>query len=1009
MKPAKLPNFPLLARDDYWAAFEQAALALALFDSDLAILDANGRLCELCGYTRDEICTLNISELLLSEESYLTAELLQSLEGSDPICFEAEVATKDGGKVPVFITARAADTANGRRGIISLGNRRIAEHNRVEESLRVSEERFSKTFHAAPDAIVISRQSDGQILEVNDSWEKLFQYSREEWVGRTSTMLNLLVNPEDRENVLSQLNQQGFIRDFELDIRRKSGEVRHVRLIGESIDIDGVPCLLTFVRDVTENKRAEITLRESQRQLASIIESAMDAIITVDEDQRIVLFNAAAEEIFRCPADASIGESLDLFIPPRFRLAHRNHIRAFGATNVTSRSMRSLGTLYGLRADGEEFPIEASISQVEVDSQKLYTVIIRDITKRVETELERSRMASIVQSSDDAIIGKTLDGTILSWNEGAEKIYGYTTQEAVGRPVSILVSSDRRDELSEILEQIRRGEHVDHFETVRVKKDGQMIDVSLTASPIKDAEDRVIGASTIARDITERRQAEEQLRWQAALLDLATDAILVRDLEDRVLFWSKSAERVYGWSAEEAVGKHVRELHYKEIDRLIPESKRVLLEKGEWSGEVHHVTRKGETIAVLNRWTLLRDQGGNAKSILCINTDITEKKKLEGQFFRAQRMESLGTLAGGIAHDLNNILSPIMMALRLFEMRFRDEDDRRLVSVLQETAERGAGLVRQVLSFARGVEGERTLLQPRHLIKEAVRIVKDTLPKSIEIGYSTADDLWPVVGDATQIHQVLMNLIINARDAMPQGGRVRIEASNVWIDENYARMNIESRPGRYILIAVSDTGAGIPASIIDRIFEPFFTTKEQGKGTGLGLSTVLTIVKSHGGFINVYSEEGKGTEFNVYLRADESQAAREAEEAGPELPIGHGELVLVVDDEAAVREITKSTLEAYGYRVVTAGDGTEAVALCAQHKDEIKVLLTDVMMPFMDGPATIRAVRKLNPRIKVIVSSGLKANGKAVEAASLGVKVFLSKPYTADKLLMALADILSTE
>jgi PAS domain S-box-containing protein len=549
--------------------------------------------------------------------------------------------------------------------------------------------------------------------------------------------------------------------------------------------------------------------------------------------------------------------------------------------------MRSLGTLNGLRAGGEEFPIEASISQVEVDSRKLFTVIIRDITRR--------------------------------------------------------------------------------------------------------------------------KADEDRLREQAALLDQATDAIIVRDLEDRILFWSKSAERVYGWSVEEAVGKHVRDLHYKEIDRHLQEAKQTLLEMGDWSGEVHHETRGGKKLVVLNRWTLLRDEEGNPRSILCINTDITEKKKLEGQFFRAQRLESIGTLAGGIAHDLNNILSPILMALQMFKIKFTDEESRRLLSVLQETAERGAGLVKQVLSFARGVEGERVLLQPRHLIKEGVKIVKETLPKSIEIGYSTADDLWPVVGDATHIHQVLMNLIINARDAMPQGGRIRIEASNVWIDENYARMNIEARPGRYVLVAVADTGTGIPAEIIDRIFDPFFTTKEQERGTGLGLSTVLTIVRSHGGFINVYSEEGKSTEFKVYLRADESHAGVEAEEAGPELPMGHGELVLVVDDEAAVREITRSTLEAYGYRVMTAGDGTEAVALCAQHKDEIKVMLTDVMMPFMDGPATIRAVQKLNPRIKVIVSSGLKANGKTVEAARLGVKVFLSKPYTGDKLLIAIAEILSTE
>jgi PAS domain S-box-containing protein len=513
--------------------------------------------------------------------------------------------------------------------------------------------------------------------------------------------------------------------------------------------------------------------------------------------------------------------------------------------------------------------------------------------------------------------------------------------------------------------------------------------------------------TVIIRDITSRRQTEDKLREQAALLDQAPDAIMVRDLEDRILFWNKGAERIYGWAAEEAVGRHVEELHYKELDSDFYEAKRILLERGDWSGEARHFTRSGETLVVESRWTLLRDRRGNPESVLIINTDITEKKRLEEQFLRAQRLESLGTLAGGIAHDINNILSPILMAIQLLEMKIPDEPGRRMLKVLQTNAERGGNLVRQILEFARGVEGERMILQPAHLVRQIVKVTEETFPKSIAIRYMIPESLWAIRADPTQIHQVLMNLLVNARDAMPRGGTITVEAENVSIDEHYARMKLDAKASCYIRITIRDSGTGIPAKIMDRVFDPFFTTKEEGKGTGLGLATVLTIVKGHGGFINLHSEEGKGTEFKVYLPVVESTTIKEAEEVSPELSMGHGELILVADDESAVREITRDTLERFGYKVLTADDGTEAIALFAQHREEIRVVLTDVMMPYMDGPATIRAIRTLSPEVKIIVSSGLKANSKATEAANEGANSFLSKPYTADKLLNAVAEVLA--
>jgi CheY-like chemotaxis protein len=323
---------------------------------------------------------------------------------------------------------------------------------------------------------------------------------------------------------------------------------------------------------------------------------------------------------------------------------------------------------------------------------------------------------------------------------------------------------------------------------------------------------------------------------------------------------------------------------------------------------------------------------------------------------------------------------------------------------LQTSAERGAEMVKQVLSFAGGVEGQRVVLQVKHVVNEVKSMLRHTLPKSIYIETKLAVDVWPMLGDVTQLSQVIMNLCVNARDAMPDGGTLTIAAENILLDENYTRMNLDAKPGPHVLVTVADTGSGIPAEIIDKVFDPFFTTKEQGKGTGLGLSTALGIVRGHGGFINVYSEPGRGTRFSVFLPAAETAQTKQALQQQDDLPVGRGELILVVDDEASIRDITKTTLEAYGYRVQTANDGTEAVAAFAPRAAEINAVLMDMMMPVMDGPATIRVLQKLDPKVRVIATGGLAASAKAAEL--VGVKCFVEKPYTADKLLITLRQVL---
>ncbi|HEX7071812.1 MAG TPA: ATP-binding protein, partial [Rhodothermales bacterium] len=430
-----------------------------------------------------------------------------------------------------------------------------------------------------------------------------------------------------------------------------------------------------------------------------------------------------------------------------------------------------------------------------------------------------------------------------------------------------------------------------------------------------------------------------------------------------------------------------------------------VLEQGEWSGELRMRPRKGDELTLESRWTLVRDRLGEPRSVLVINTDITERKKLESQFLRSQRMESIGRLVGGIAHDLGNLLVPILLGVRVLSQRYKDDErTARTLDMIQKSAQRGSDMVKQVLAFARGVEGERVTVDVRQLIREVDRITVETFPSTIRVEVEIADDLWSVKGDATQLQQVLMNLCVNARDAMPDGGLLRIDAQNFYIDESLSRMNLEAKPGPHLKISVSDTGTGIPQDVLDKVFEPFFTTKTEGKGTGLGLSTVYSIVKSHGGFVGVYSEANHGTTFTIYIPASEKREAQPVRDR-TELAPGNGELILVVDDETNILETTREALEEVNYRVITASNGVEALELYRQHAGEVAAVITDLMMPEMDGITAIRKLKEERPALPIIAASGLTGT-KARESVEAGALTCLSKPFTAEKLLGTLRDAL---
>lgn len=524
---------------------------------------------------------------------------------------------------------------------------------------------------------------------------------------------------------------------------------------------------------------------------------------------------------------------------------------------------------------------------------------------------------------------------------------------------------------------------------------------------LQELADNLAFGITNLRTRAERRKTRQEIIQKAALLDLATDAIIVRDLAHCITFWNQGAERIYGWKAREVLGRSMRDFLSADPATL-DFTMSILLQRGEWKGELRKKSQAGQPLTMDCRWTLVRDELGQPAAILCIETNITEKKKLEAQFLRTQRMESIGTLAGGMAHDLNNILAPILIATQILKQGTQEAETLKILNTMEVCARRGANLVKQVLSFARGIEGQRIVVDVGRVLAELQQVMREVLPKNVEMELVEGAGLWPVIGDPTQLHQVFLNLCVNARDAMSHGGKITVTVENMMLDEAAAALHAHDKPGVYLQVSVRDTGPGIPPAVLDKIFEPFFTTKEHGKGTGLGLSTALGIVKSHGGFIQVHSEPGAGAEFQVYLPANTTPAEPVAP-GSPQFGLfrGHGELILLTDDEASIRQVCGSILERSGYRVLLAANGSEALDLYCRRQSEIAAIVTDISMPVMDGTALIHALKAVNPQVRVIVSSGLPVQDGVAQALEAGARHFIAKPYEADKLLKILHEELA--
>jgi PAS domain S-box-containing protein len=872
-------------------------------------------------------------------------------------------------------------------------------------------ERDRERFLAVGSDLRVITGPDGYFHWVSPTFEETLGWTVAEMTARPWVEF---VHPDDLNPSLGEIDrlfdgQTTFA--FENRYRHRDGSYRWLLWKACLYPEDGR--VYGAALDITDRKASEAALRDSEEKYRLLFNSMDEGFCVIE-----MLFDAGDR-----PVDYRF-----LDINPTFA-QHTGLVKAQGkrvrelVPNLETHWYEILGRV-AVTGESVRFEdhAEAMGRWFDVFAFRFGAPELRQVAVLFRNVTERRQAAAALQQSEQklrAIFDSTFefigllntDGTVLDVNRTALAVIAATPEAVIGRPFWLTPWWDHFPQQRELLRQAiaraAQGETI-RMENQHIWADGSSAWVDFSIKPVLDERGRVVMLVPEGRDITERKQAERQIAQQAALLDIASDAITVRDLDHRILYWNRGAERLYGFTAAEAVGQQAYQLlHSNIVDHS--EIMAGLLERGEWSGERPKLTKTGQPITVAARWTLVRNEVEQPKFILVVETDITEKKALEAQFYQAQRLESLGRLASGIAHDLNNVFTPILTISQLLRLTQRHlgakaQDQLRL---LEESAKRGASMVQQILSITRSSSDTRTEVDLVPLLQDLGHMLRQSLPKHIDlrlVGIDPPPGPLRVSADPTHLHQVLMNLCVNARDAMPEGGTLTIAAERVAIAAAQAQAQLDAKVGQYIRLTVTDTGTGIDPGVRDRIFDPFFTTKPPGQGTGLGLATVLGIVRASGGFLQVHSHLGEGTQMQVYLPAlatqenDDDALGIDADD--PQR--GHGELLLVVEDDPAVQEAVRSLLTSYNYAVLVANNGLEALDSFAHHQPHLVVL--DVMMPAMDGITLVQRLRQIQPSLKVIATSGLPTYQETAIAA--GASAFLLKRYDLSDLLTTLATLL---
>ena len=884
--------------------------------------------------------------------------------------------------------------------------RLLAEERGARDRAEHAERRNAAILDSAMDAIVTVDCED-RVADFNPAAEKLFGIPRGQALGRSlaDLVLPAWLHDEYRETLDACLRAGragGMGARVETTALRSDGNVFPVELSVTRVP-GSEPALLTaFLRDITERQRAVLALRQSEAryreaadELAHVIDGSLDAICVFDRDGRFVRVSAACQLIWSYAPDELIGRGMIEMVHPDDRDKSRAAARAVVAGRPTrefeNRCLRRDGSVAHVMWSARWRPEDGTMLCVarDVTQGKLMAQANRHLAGRLQETLENL-------TSGFATVDR--DWRVTYVNRETEVVLGRTRAALVGEDLWSAVP-EMVGSTFEARYRCAMAERVTVEFQEFLPELGRWFEVR--AYPTTDG-----GLALYFHDVTERQRAlrlleETERRFEHVAL-ATSDAVWDWNFATDELWWSEGLKTLFGYDPATDMS-HMHDW----LDAVHPDDRAHVeatyqgaLGSGatRWSGEYRFRRRDGSYAIVIDHASVLRDENGQVTRMVGGMTDITERRELERQLMRTQRIESLGTLAGGIAHDLNNVFTPIMMGLDLLEGDIGTGEGSDVVAMIRASAMRGADMVKQVLHFARGIEGEKLDLNAGLLLEEVERMMRETFPRNIEIRVRCEQRLPVVTGDPTQLHQVLLNLCVNARDAMPDGGTLTLRAAARRVQASLRAVNGEVAPGRYMVLEVEDTGRGIGEAVIERIFDPFFTTKPPGAGTGLGLSTSLAIVRKHGGFMQVTSGAQSGSLFRIYLPVREAAAATLPAPAASAIPPGLGETILLVDDEAGIRELARRGLEAAAYRVVTAANGAEALA-AFRANPAIDLVVTDMMMPVMDGGALVRALAELAPAVPVICTSGI-APGTAAAAACAGA-TFIPKPYTTERLVAA--------
>jgi PAS domain S-box-containing protein len=873
--------------------------------------------------------------------------------------------------------------------MIRANKARSKAENRNRESLAVV---------SSSDGATIGSDLEGIVVAWNKSAEALYGYTAEEMIGQPIAAVVPEHGHEESLQALRDIAAGQTTARYDTVHRRKDGSLVHVSVIVAPIGNSKKQTIgySTLAQDVTKRKRGE----ECER-LAAVVESSEDAIIGQSLDGTIFAWNCGAEALFGYSASQAVGKPVQMLLPPE-RINEESDILEQIRNGVRFKHFETVR----VRKDGTNVPVSVTISPIRDKSSAITgaSQIARDITDRVCAAEVRERLAAVVESSDDAIIGKTLDGTITTWNPGAENLFGYSASEAVGKPIQMLLPPERGNEEAEILARIKRGERLAHFETVRLQKDGKRIDVSVTISPIRDGSGAIVGASKIARDISHRKCAEEELRkaenrFSKAFRQSPLASTISTQADGMYLDANESFLKMTGYTRENVIGHTASELRFWSLPSLRAELLQLLL-GGEkvTDRRMEFKTSTAETRVAELSWEEIEVEG--QPCLLSFMRDITEAQRLEAQFLQAQKMEAVGRLAGGVAHDFNNMLSVIIGYSDLsVDLVAPESPVKRHLAQIKKASERAALLTRQLLAFSRQQVIFPRILNLNEVVNNVTTMLLRMVGDSISVSFHPSTPIGSIKADPSQIEQILMNLVVNARDAMPRGGEIIIETGHAELDEHYVSEHAGSQTGRQVFLAVSDNGCGIEEGIKSKIFEPFFTTKGIGQGTGLGLSTVYGIVTQSKGSIRVDSEVGKGTTFTIYFPRIAAKAEELAQSPEVDDVISGSETILLVEDDDSVRKVTASLLSSAGYRIIEASNAEKALEIMTASGPGIDLLLTDLIMFGQSGFDLFEQAKVIRPGLRSLFMSGYTGDLVALQGGLISERVFLAKPFTRISLL----------